>query len=780
MAKRSRSSKTPAAPARPPVELPRGEVVRRTLLAALTALLVATPLIPSESPASGTGVLLILLWLLLGLAWSLAAWVFPQRPFRWGWVDSAVAVLVVLHTLSAVVMGRHGDARAAINLLWQWIGFGLGYFLVRQLVRPVWERRALVAVFVSLAAGLSTYACYQYAYSLPRMRAEFDRDSERMLRAANIDARQGSPERKLYEDRLHSTEPFGTFALANSLAGFLAPWLVLTVALGVGGTTERGHRRRQIAATAVLAALMGFCLLLTKSRSAFLAALLGLALLGLHAWRGGRRIGWRVPLIGLAALAVLFAVAIAVGSFDRLVVSEAPKSVLYRLQYWRATWGLIADHPWFGCGPGNFQHHYTAYKLPEASETIAEPHNFLLEIWATAGTPAMLALVAVGMALAWTLGHRQRLAAPASATAESPVSLSPAHPVTLPSASTVSHGMAASSAWWLYAGGLLGLLLAYPCGAVVGSAPDRELLAVLLPPAVLAGVLLHRWVVQGRLTVVLLLVPMLVLYVNLLAAGGFNFAGVAQTGWVLLALVLNGLDDPESAAGRSTDFAGRPAADGAGGPTSRLAAMGRVLAALLLVGAYHLTMYGPVLKRQVELAAGDAWGERSQWDQAEAAYLAAAAADPYSAEPWLRLASLHYQAAITARADRPRRQFEAAVAECLRRNPHSHTTWKQVGDWQLGLYRATGNRVQLGAAVAAYAHSVRLYPNSSLAHAQLAWAYHVAGDGARAATEAEEAWRLDARNPHRERKLAAQQLFEPRREELVGENAEQCIQRLRR
>ncbi len=26
---------------------------------------------------------------------------------------------------------------------------------------------------------------------------------------------------------------------------------------------------------------------------------------------------------------------------------------------------MIADHPWLGCGPGNFQEVYTQYKLPE-------------------------------------------------------------------------------------------------------------------------------------------------------------------------------------------------------------------------------------------------------------------------------------------------------------------------------------------------------------------------------------------------------------------------------
>ena len=56
---------------------------------------------------------------------------------------------------------------------------------------------------------------------------------------------------------------------------------------------------------------------------------------------------------------------------------------------------MIADRPWLGCGPGNFQDVYTQYKLPEASEEVADPHDFLFEVWATAGTPALLALLGV-------------------------------------------------------------------------------------------------------------------------------------------------------------------------------------------------------------------------------------------------------------------------------------------------------------------------------------------------------------------------------------------------
>jgi hypothetical protein len=205
-----------------------------------------------------------------------------------------------------------------------------------------------------------------------------------------------------------------------------------------------------------------------------------------------------------------------------------------------------------------------------------------------------------------------------------------------------------------------------------------------------------------------------------------------------------------------------------------------VLLALLLVFAYQQTMYGPILKRQVQLAAGAAAEAESRWSPAEAAYRAAAAADPYSAEPWFRLASLDQQLALAEASPDRLQRFEQAIAEIARRNPHSQVAWKQIGDWRLALYRVTADRVQLLGAIDAYTQCVQLYPNGNSVHAQLAWVYHVAGNRERAAAEAQEALRLDARNPHRERALAQQQLFDPQVDELRAENAEQCMQRLRR
>ena len=94
----------------------------------------------------------------------------------------------------------------------------------------------------------------------------------------------------------------------------------------------------------------------------------------------------------------------------------------------------------------------------------------------------------------------------------------------------------------VYAGGLAGVAAAYPCGWAVGF--PQEFLGVLLGSAmaVLCAAPLHRWVVQGRLPAPLTLIPLVVLLVDLLAAGAVGYPGVSQTGWLLMAAALNQFD----------------------------------------------------------------------------------------------------------------------------------------------------------------------------------------------------------------------------------------------
>ena len=147
------------------------------------------------------------------------------------------------------------------------------------------------------------------------------------------------------------------------------------------------------------------------------------------------------------------------------LATKAAKSFGYRVQYWQATVRLIAEHPWIGCGPGNFQDTYTAYKLPEASEEVTDPHNFLLEVWATAGTPAMLALLAMLAAFAWDVRRLKPAVADSPIFVERKLGQSPGD------SGAMEPAAAGDGAMPVFAGCLAGFVLAVPLGQL---APRRR------------------------------------------------------------------------------------------------------------------------------------------------------------------------------------------------------------------------------------------------------------------------------------------------------------------
>ena len=70
MKKRSHKSPAPKTVAAPTA--PFAVRLERLWLVWLTALLVATPLLPSDSSSQGTGIVLVMLWLVLLVTWSTA------------------------------------------------------------------------------------------------------------------------------------------------------------------------------------------------------------------------------------------------------------------------------------------------------------------------------------------------------------------------------------------------------------------------------------------------------------------------------------------------------------------------------------------------------------------------------------------------------------------------------------------------------------------------------------------------------------------------------------
>lgn len=382
---------------------------------------------PTEGAYSGEALwhtAIAMIWLGVVSLWVPIWW----RPRL---VDALVLLLAGGHLATLpFVIATSGQRLPAESLGWEWVGTASWWWLWRSLDRQWPVRSPLLAAVIAVGGTLAVLALWQHYVDLPSQAAEYapliqraitaeqqsGPQSAAAIEAATALAQVGIPSsgaaRELFLNRLQSREPFGLFALANSLA---APLLVTAVVLlawlgrTLLGQKPRGSSATEAAAPAAVSAVhwrpwhfaagltlvVLWALLLTKSRTAFVGFAFGAGcvLLQLTSQRVGRRWFWS----GLAFAGLLLPLGVAglvqTGSLDREVLTESTKSLRYRWEYWQATAALIRQSPVWGTGLGNFREAYLREKLPGASEEIADPHQFFLDAWANGGVFAAIAVV---------------------------------------------------------------------------------------------------------------------------------------------------------------------------------------------------------------------------------------------------------------------------------------------------------------------------------------------------------------------------------------------------
>lgn len=375
-----------------------GAVFAENLGLSLTiAGLVARLLVPTESAAAGDTLWIVCLQLIGCTIFLLGRWQAGYR-FRFDPFLCSVGVLVLGHLVSGgwIYFFNEGNKRLALNLVWEWIAIGAVCCVVRR-------RIAVAKIVLAMLVVVACHGIWQYYVDFPALREQYSGgtamgDAQRMadLKARGIPVSEAGLQ--LFADRLASLEPLGPFALANTLGGFLA------VALSFGAVALLSARRSVVSYLTGILLLgpVGYCLLLTKSRTAIVAVGAGALLFVIHRFlnRGKKQqTASRRGAIIAAAVGLVVAVAVigavSSGGLDEQVISESPKSLQYRLMYWQGTIATLQESPVFGTGPGNFRQRYTAHKLAASSEEILDPHNLFLDAWCNSGLIGLLGLVLV-------------------------------------------------------------------------------------------------------------------------------------------------------------------------------------------------------------------------------------------------------------------------------------------------------------------------------------------------------------------------------------------------
>jgi hypothetical protein len=744
------------------------ELLRRSALAVLAALIMARAYWPGEldtkkSPATCLGwVLALVIVAGVGVASSLIGGRFR---FRWSWTDAAVVTLMFLVGLSST---RGLDRRVAINLAWEWAGLGFAYILTRNLPRNRGESTVLAGSLVVTAVAVSAYGLYQGRVEIPELQARFLRNPQQTLQAANVPI---DPQHvQVFKDRLlGSNEVFSTFGLANSLAGFLVGPLVLAlgvVMLNLAYREGKGSRWTLLALSAPPLLSLLYCLILTKSRSAWIGLLAGVAVLYWHTRHlVPRRLLIGTVLAGISIILVLGAASFASGRLDREVLTQSKLSMRYRWEYWQGAWGVISEGAstlenvlgtstlWNGVGPGNFGIHYVRYKLPEASEEIQDPHNLFLEVWATAGFWAFLSLVAALVLGLWNL------LGPALVQQGAPVGREPRRAVpreTEHRPRDDHDGSAPRHLGWLVTSaglGLFAVLLVGEMNLFQGDLFVRWLIlaASWLITALLGFALWRRVPIPASAFGA----AVLAIVINLLAAGGIGFPTVALWLWGTLALGLNLREDRPC--GRIREY------------ETRLPGFALAIVWAALIGSFVGAIV-PFWRSEAAIArAEEALAHRPpDFERAEAAYAFAEQEDvePYSARPWLGdayLQLLEWESRGSRPEDLRWKKILILLKKAVspRRNTDSWTLHSERANITSDILKKVGPSLTpqeilplQASIVEATRTASRLYPTNAMLHARLAEASAAMSMFYDAVTEAQEALRLDAITPHIDKKLS--------------------------
>jgi hypothetical protein len=717
----------PTARQRPPGQM--GEsgpmlhfAIWQTILAAMcSTLFFVRFFLPAESAAQGETLWIVALWIVCGLTCAAGSWCGALPRIRLDWLDGSVALWIGCQIVSGIaVVLTTGEKRSAMNMTWEWVGLGITWLIIRRCLLRTGARRAIQVGMIATGTVLAGYGLYQHYVSHPQLVAEYGPLFDRLRTATGSEAaaikqrlsQDGVPTEGpaliLFEKRLRdSREPLGLFALANTFGGCLAVCLLLAIG-EVLLRRQHGTSWNSLMPLFVAIVLMAWCLLLTKSRTAFLGTAVGLSLLLLSQIRlsvGMRRLLWPVVL-SCGAVAIAMIALLALGGLDKQVLSEAPKSLSYRFQYWQATARLIRDHAWLGVGPGNFRQHYLKYKLPVASEEIADPHNLFFDVMATGGVAS-----GIGLLLFLSLALLTSCCA-MGATSSDLETRSRSQDDGRLAIEQLSYWMALCGAFLAFVGPLL-------CW---GEWEDRVLIlgSIWIPVAwwvsrqpMIASRSQSRSISPETVT----LLAAVALAVHLLGAGGIAMPAVSQMLIVLVA------------------FSIPPSAEVPSKLNNRWKPMLVATGLLALLTGLAMTALLPVIaRRELLREANRVASSQRQRELAGSLFRQATIADSWSPEPWQSLFEWDF-----ATGNQSNESFHAAVEDLLQviqRDPVNFWAPRTLGSLWLQKWQMTHSTEDARQIVRWTTVAHDLYPTNASIYAELAFALESLGDTSQAAAVA--------------------------------------------
>ncbi len=174
-----------------------------------------------------------------------------------------------------------------------------------------------------------------------------------MVLALDAGIEPGTPSADAFRNQrlMDSNEPYSTFALANSLAGFLVGPLALSFAVAARephqARWQKSSRFVRVLARGGAGAGHAHLPDADKEPERPDRPVRGFAGIGVAGQTDRVATEGLLVLAGVrprsAAVGGLVAAGVATKQLDIQVITESPKSLRYRLEYWQGAWGVITD-----------------------------------------------------------------------------------------------------------------------------------------------------------------------------------------------------------------------------------------------------------------------------------------------------------------------------------------------------------------------------------------------------------------------------------------------------
>ncbi len=330
--------------------------------------------------------------------WLLCSIVLNQFRWRKTGFGMAVSVFAAAGVLSVFVAS---DKRAAVtDMVTLLTPMLTGLLLVQLLDRRQTIRLSLLLI-LAVGAAAAVQCADQLMDSSETLIADYQANPVEHLRKLGIEP--DSMEHWMYEHRLYSKDIHGFLMTSNSSSSFFL--LAVFAAMGLcAQALTQSRTQEQSAALVCYGLAMVVCgggLLMTQSKGGIGAFILGLSLFVMLCvfnqtlWRHRRMVGIGILLGAVLAVGCVIAYGVRHGRLP------GGNSMLVRWQYWQSAVQMIQDRPLAGVGGGNFTEFYPRYKNPAASETVQNPHNWILSLLSQYGPLGLLAFSGAALRPLW-------------------------------------------------------------------------------------------------------------------------------------------------------------------------------------------------------------------------------------------------------------------------------------------------------------------------------------------------------------------------------------------